>query len=259
MLAEAFNYYWRILVTAISFLVFGIGGLTFQVILPLLIILVWNRQRRINSARWLIHNGFKLFVGMMHRIGVMTYEVHGLEKLDRRGLLILANHPSLIDVVILMSLVKYPDCVVKAGLWSNLFTQAPVRAAGFISNATGADLIERCIQSVQSGNNLIIFPEGTRTPRSGKMQFQRGAANIAIRGTINVTPVVIRNNPQLLAKGDTWYRVPVRKPHFEILIQDDIRVTPFIEKTAEPTLAVRDYTNHLHHYFSQEVSRNGCA
>lgn len=259
MRAEGLNYYWRVLVTGISFSVFGIGGLAFQVILPLLFILVWSRRFRIDCARWLIHNGFKLFVGMMHRIGVMTYEVHGLEKLNRRGLLILANHPSLIDVVILMSLVRHPDCVVKAGLWSNLFTQAPVRAAGFISNAIGADLVERCIESVHAGNNLIIFPEGTRTPRSGKMQFQRGAANIAIRGTINVTPVVIRNHPQLLAKGDAWYRVPVRKPHFEILVQDDIQVAPFMEKTAEATLAVRDYTNHLYHYFSQEVSRNGCA
>jgi hypothetical protein len=42
--------------------------------------------------------------------------------------MIIANHPSLIDVVFLIGLVRQANCVVKQSLWENPFTRGPVRA-----------------------------------------------------------------------------------------------------------------------------------
>ena len=74
------------------------------------------------------------------------------------GLLILANHPSLIDVVFLISFVRHADCIVKAALAHNPFMRGPIRAAGFITNGDGAGLLEDCVKSLRGGNNLIVFP-----------------------------------------------------------------------------------------------------
>lgn len=248
------DLYWRIVATGLCFSTFGLGGLLLRVLVfPLLRLMVWNRQRRALIAKWLIHQSFRVFVGLMATVGVISYEVRGREKLKRDGLLILANHPSLIDVVFLISFVSRADCIVKGTLARNPFTRGPVRAAGFACNDSGAGLVEDCIASVRSGNNLVIFPEGTRTPLSGEARLQRGAANIAVRGGIDITPVRIRCSPPMLTKGVKWYRVPERRAHFVIEVCDDIRVRDFTEGCAGEALAARRLTDHLTEYFSMET------
>ena len=178
-------------------------------------------QRR---ARALIRISFATHIGIMHRLGVMTYEIHGLERLQRRGLLVLANHPTLVDVVLLVSRLPHADCVVKSKLANNPFTRGPVRATGYICNDNGAGLVDDCIASVRAGYNLLVFPEGTRTPGGEVLgPLQRGAANIAVRGGFDVTPVVIRCEPRTLGKGEKWYRVPARRFHLSVAVLPDVR------------------------------------
>lgn len=196
----------------------------------------------------------------MHRLGVLSYELHGIERLDRRGLLVLANHPTLIDVVFLVSLIPQADCIVKSRLLANPFTRGPVRATGYVCNDSGAGLVEDCIRTVHSGRNLVIFPEGTRTPRGQALgPLQRGAANIAVRGGIDVTPVLVTCQPRTLGKGEKWYRVPSRRFHVRIEVLPDIPVAPFLDGAAAEALAARRLTESLDHYFKTELSRVGAA
>ncbi len=255
-MADQVERYWRVCATGLCFSSFGLGGLLMRVLLfPLLRLVVWQRQRRTDLARQVIHWALRAFVGLMHGLGVMSSEIRGAEKLRRHGLLIVANHPSLIDVVLLMSLVERADCIVKAALSRNVFTRGPVRGAGYICNDSGAGLIEDAIASVRAGNNLIIFPEGTRSQQNGPMRLQRGAANVAVRGAINLTPVRIRCSSAFLSKGAKWYLVPTRRVHFVIEVGDDLPVQPFIDACATEPLATRRLTEHLAAYFSPETSR----
>ncbi|MBE3023122.1 1-acyl-sn-glycerol-3-phosphate acyltransferase [Janthinobacterium sp. BJB1] len=242
---------WRIFATGLSFAAFGVGGLLLRVLVfPMLHVLVWRREARIAGARAIIRWSFRFYIGLMRLLGVLRYDLRGLDKLERGGLLILANHPTLIDTIFLMAYVKQADCIVKSDLWNNPFTRGPVRAAGYINNTGGAELVEACLASLARGNNLIIFPEGTRTPRSGEILLKRGAANIAVRGRRDVTPVLIRCLPRTLGKGEQWWRVPARRAHFEIAVQDDLAIDEFTGGGASDVLAARTLTNHLQHYFS---------
>lgn len=253
---ERVSLYWRVFATGLSFAVFGIGGLLLRVLLfPLLNFLVRHRQQRVMLARAVIRFSFRGFVGLMHTVGVLRYEIIGRARLERTGLLILANHPTLIDTVFLMAFVKHADCIVKSALWNNPFTSGPVRAAGYINNTDNGqdvDLITNCIASLKDGNNLIVFPEGTRTPRCGAIALKRGAANIAVRGARNVTPVVIRCEPMTLGKGDPWWRVPPRFVRFRIEVHDDIPIERFISGETTNVIAARHLTNHLQNYFITE-------
>ena len=245
--------YWRVAATGISFAAFGIGGLLLRVLVfPLLQLVVRERQRRIAAARTIIRLAFRGFVGLMRGLGVLDYEFIGRERLERGGQLILANHPTLIDTIFLMAFVKRADCIVKSHLWNNPFTSGPVRAAGYISNESGAELVDACIASLRAGNNLIIFPEGTRTPAGGAISLKRGAANIAVRGARAVTPVVIGCQPPTLGKGDKWWRVPDRFVQFRLEVKDDIEIARFIEGGASEVMAVRHLTDHLQQFFTGE-------
>ncbi len=248
---KTLNRLWRILATGFCFAAFGLGGLFLRIfIFPLLCFFPKNKQGRI--AKTIIQISFYSFIQLMWLLGILTYKIHNPEKLKRNGLLIIANHPSLIDVVFLMSLIKQPDGVVKSALRRNTFTHGPVKAAEFICNDSGQDFIDAAIKSIHKGNNFVIFPEGTRTPKNGIINLQRGAANIAVRGEINITPVTIRCNPPTLAKGDPWYHVPSRPMHYDIEVHDDINIESMYRGIA-PTLAVRQLTDHLTSYFTTKT------
>ena len=250
---ERINYCWRVFATGLSFVSFGIGGIFLRVLVfPLLNFFIWNNQKRTIFARRIIRFTFSTFVGLMRGLGVLRYEVIGKQRLERNGLLILANHPTLIDTVFLMSLVGRADCIVKGGLWNNPFTRGPVRAAGYINNDQGADVVANCIASLSTGNNLIIFPEGTRTPSSGVISLKRGAANIAARGRYNITPVLISCNPMTLGKGERWWRVPARFAQFRIEVKEDIEIDQFISNGVSEVMAARQLTQYLEHYFIEE-------
>ena len=255
-MAERLDRYWRVIATAVCFSSFGLGGLILRVVaFPGLRLLVWRPAPRAVAAKWMLHHLLRCFVALMRLTGVLSLEVHGLEKLKRRGLLIVANHPSLVDVVFLMSFVQRADCIVKSALRRNPFTRGPVVAAGFIANDSGSGLVEDCVASLRQGNNLIIFPEGTRTPLKGALPLQRGAANVAVRGEFDITPVRIRCHPPMLTKGVPWYQVPPKRGHFVIEVCDDIAVQPFLAPGRSAAISTRLLTDHLTEYFSLEIHR----
>lgn len=248
------NYHWRRLATGSAFAFFGIGGaLLWLVVFPALNVFVRDKEKRGSLARLVVHSTFVLFIGYMHRIGILTYEIKGLPRLQRPGLLILANHPTLIDIVFLISLLRNADCVVRSGLAKNMATRGPVGATGYISNDNGAELIADCIKSVKSGKSLVIFPEGSRSKPEHLLPFQRGAANIAIRGRLSITPVLIKCSPPTLSKGLQWYTIPSRRFHVSIEVLPDIPVDRFCVDTE--ALAARKLTDYLTDFFTTELNR----
>lgn len=248
------NYHWRRLATGTAFSLFGIGGaLLWLVVFPALHLLIRDKEKRGSTARLVVHKSFALFVGYMYRTGILTYEIKGLENLHRPGLLILANHPTLIDIVFLISLLENADCVVRSGLAKNIATRGPVLATGYISNDNGAELVDSCIKSVKSGKNLVIFPEGSRSKPDRLLPFQRGAANIAVRGKLDITPVLIKCTPPTLSKGLGWYNIPSRRFHVSIEVLPDIPVESFCVDTE--ALAARKLTEYLTDFFTTELKR----
>ncbi len=155
-------------------------------------------------------------------------------------------------MVCLISLLPNADCVVKRAVACNPFMRGPVRAAGYISNDDGAGLVDDCVAAVHAGGTLVIFPEGTRSVPGQPPRLQRGAANIAVRGRLDITPVRITCSPPTLTKGQKWYRVPSRRFHVRLQIGEDIPIAPFLAEDDSPrgdALAARRVTEHLSRYF----------
>jgi len=256
MLKQSFNYYWRLLATGISFTVFGLGGVFLRVLIfPLLGLLAANQQQKQAwSQRW-IHYSFYIFIGLMHRIGIMTYEINGLDRLNRPGQLIIANHPTLIDIVFLISRISTANCIVKEKLWHNPFTKGPVVNAGYISNGNPEKMIAESVACLKSGGTMIIFPEGTRSVYGTKYKFQRSAARIALQANTVVTPVTLSCYPSTLTKAEKWYQISERRFHLVMQVDDDIVLDDFL--SIEPkTIAVRRFNRYLLNYFEKQRECN---
>lgn len=253
------NYYWRVFATGLSFSVFGLGGVVIGgVVLPSLLVLHRDRNTRQAKAQQLIHRSFAGFVALMRRLGIMTYEIQGLEKLSAsRGEIIVANHPTLVDVVMLISILSRADCIVKKSLWQNPFTRGPVQAAGYILNDDSNRLIDECVQRLQTGEaSLIIFPEGTRTVKGQRLNdFQRGAANIAVRAGASFRPVIIRCQPSTLSKNEKWYQVPSRPFHVTIDVREPLPMTAILQESTSSSMAARRVNEVLYRYFDEELEK----
>jgi 1-acyl-sn-glycerol-3-phosphate acyltransferase len=193
----------------------------------------------------------------MRASGVLQLTVIGPEKLaGLNNSLIIANHPCLIDVVLIISLLRKTGCIVKQSLWRNPFLNGVVSSAGYIKNSADPEsLIAECVEYLYGGSPLIIFPEGTRTTPGMPLKFHRGAANIALRSRKTITPVIISCNPPSLLKNEKWYHVPhSERVHITLRVGDTINVNPFIEDNM--SVASRRLTRFLENYFQREISSN---
>lgn len=255
------NYLWRVAATGFSFASFGIGGVALGgLVAPLVNLSTQNPNLRQQRTQKVIQHSFKGFTEMMVKLGIMTYEIEGLEKLQHsRQELVIANHPTLVDVVMLIGLMEQANCVVKHALWSNPFTKGPVQNAGYILNAGSEQFIHDCVEKLTTDQaaSLLIFPEGTRTAKDELLnEFQRGAANIAIRAQVPIRPVLIRCTPSTLTKNEKWYHVPAQPFHIHVTVLDAIQVNDLLDDATVSPKNVRHLNHQLHQFFNQELSQN---
>jgi 1-acyl-sn-glycerol-3-phosphate acyltransferase len=231
VLTRAISYAWRVPATGFAFAVLGVGGLVIALtVFP--VIAVSSRDYRVRERRGqaIIRASFRAFVLMLQLLGIIRLEVIGRERLAAcRGALVIANHPTLLDVVLLISLVPNAQCVVKHQLLHNWFLGPIVRAAGYIRNDLESDaFIDRCRHTLGAGNNLIIFPEGTRSVPGQPTRLRRGFANIALLVPADLQIVRISCDPITLLKGSTWYDIPERRASFRVTIDEVVAAADFM-------------------------------
>ena len=157
----------------------------------------------------------------------LSYDFQGRERLGLPGQLVIANHPTLIDVVFIVAFTPAPTCVVKVAVFENPFMRLVVRAAGYIRNAPTDAMIAQAVGALRAGDTVVMFPEGTRTRPGRPMEFHRGAASVAIQGAARLTPVYITVDQPFLHKSQPWYRVPARPPHICIRVGQDVELGPY--------------------------------
>lgn len=232
---------WRLFGTAFSFAIFGLGGLVLALtVFPVYNLLIRDRDRRAALAQQTVHVIWRVYVRIMAATGAMTYDFQGADILRReRGTLIVANHPTLLDIVFIMSCMERSQCVVKAGVWRNPFMRGVVTAANYIPNFDDPEkLLNDCVAALEAGNNLVIFPEGSRTKPGQKRKYQRGFAYIALRAQAPIRLVTVTCTPPTLRKGEPWYSIPKQRPHWTIRVHE--RIDPReMSDNPEPAIAVR--------------------
>jgi 1-acyl-sn-glycerol-3-phosphate acyltransferase len=223
------DFYWlRLPATGLCFLVFGFAALLIGLlVLPVVRVFSLGGGRGQRRARAIVGGGLRWFVGFMRFVGVLRYCLHGFEKLGQPGQVIVANHPTLIDVAFLLGFVPNANCIVKSALFAHPVTRGAVTAAGYIPNAPADEMIHRAEQSLRDGQCLVIFPEGTRTAPGEAARLQRGAANVALRAASTLTPVFITCDPPTLSKNEPWYRIPARRARFTIRVGENIELAAF--------------------------------
>lgn len=145
----------------------------------------------------------------------LTWTVEGAEVftgLGEQPALIVANHASHLDATVLLcalpAAVRERTVVTAAAdyffesTWRGLstalaFGTVPIDRSGGAPSTTPVDLL-------RDGWNLVIFPEGTRSPDGARARFKLGAAYLAINTGVPVVPVGLRGTFAAMPRGRSW-------------------------------------------------------
>jgi len=142
-------------------------------------------------------------------LAAVKVEVNGLDNIPQDASVVIANHASYIDGVLLQAYLPPRFSYVIKGEMQD----APV--IGFLLRRIGSKFVERfessgsardarnLLKAAKTGESLAFFPEGTFIARPGLGKFRRGAFAAAIRAGMPLVPVVISGSRQIM-RGETF-------------------------------------------------------
>ncbi len=157
-----------------------------------------------------------------HLAGIRT-TVTGMDKLPPGHCVVVANHASYVDGIVLQAFLPPRFSYVIKGEMQN------VPVAGFLLRRLGAHFVDRfsaggsardarsLLRAADNGDSLAFFPEGTFTPQPGLAAFRGGAFAAATRASVPLVPVVIRGTRQILPAesmlpGRAHLRIDILEP-----------------------------------------------
>lgn len=220
---------YQLLAYYVTLLLFGLGGLELS-LLSLLLGWLPATPRTERFFQRLIHRHFAACRWCWARARLVTIRYHGFERLPP-GVVLVANHPALIDIVCLLARIPEAICIFKPAIRRNPILGAAARRAGYLGSDGGHDLVRSGAEKVAGGHRLIVFPEGTRTPPGQPLlPFKPGFVLIAQRARAPIQLVRITTDSDVLTKGRTWWRLPKFPAHI------DVRLGPLLPA---PAIGVR--------------------
>lgn len=228
----------KIIRAFIPFFIFGLMCMLGNIIFIIFLVTMLYKTNFIkNISRDIVMVSWRLFLYLIRYFKWIDFEKMNVNK-HLESCLIIANHPTLLDVVFLISFIRRSNCIVKKELKNNIFLYPAIKCSHYITNEFDEEFLDKCITVLKNKENLIIFPEGTRTV--DKINVHKGVAYIGIHGAEKIIPYYINVSPKCLGKYDKWYNLP-NNIHYNIEILKEISIKDF-ENDKVSSLRVR----HLH-------------
>jgi len=139
-------------------------------------------------------------------------QVNGLDEPIALDGVIVANHASYLDVVVLMAVIPVDfRFVAKQALTRYPVIGTVIRKAGYLTiekagisdRLAGAEEVGR---RLREGERLMIFPEGTFVRAPGLLPFRLGAFRAAVDAGRPIVPIAITGTRQVLPDGRWLFR-----------------------------------------------------
>lgn len=191
----------------------------------------------------------KWYLGLLSRWGLLEAEFSGFEEASSwRGSIIAANHPSLFDAILMISILPDVRCIMNSRLLSDPVMSGAPKLCGYIRNDTRFSMIRDSCKTLSSGQNLLIFPEGTRSTGNPIGTFRHGYALAAMRCAAPIRTVLIECDTDYLGRSFSFFRrtndCPVR-----------FRVTTGSVFRAEENESSRNLSARIEKYFTCSLRR----
>lgn len=227
----------RTFLTGGAFLLFFIVGASLSyAVLPLARLGAGSPERAAARCRRIVARAWVAFHDYMRLCGLLHYDPRATRlALPSTGAVIVANHPTLVDVTALVSACPDLVFVAKRDIFRSPLVGRLLRYCGQIESGpgvfSGAAVVEDALAHLRRGCSVLVFPEGTRSPRNAIGPFLSGAFEIASRARLPLVPLLIRCDPPALMRGQHWHDIPERE------VRLTVTQLPLLAPPADPARA----------------------
>ena len=222
----------RALIVLLEMIIFAIGGLFIGVfIIPISTLKYKGLEHRKFCAN-VVHKSWKFFSKLICKLGTIKTNTNG-DFTNITNSVIVANHPSLIDIVLLIGLIPNCLCLAKKELLKNPIMHNIVKYLYIINDVDLDEFQNETKEALENGFNIVIFPTGTRTLPDEELKIHKGSAQIAINANVDIIPITIKADYPILIKNHFPLDVNNKTITFEITKKDNIKISDY--KTSDIT------------------------
>ena len=230
----------RVVLTALAFTGFFTGGLLLSwTVLPLIALFSRDRLVRARRCQRVLRAAFRVFHGYMRWVRILHFDPRAVRvTLPDGPCVIIANHPTLVDVTALVTVLREVTVVAKPAMYRSFLVGPLLRFCFHIEGARepmadGARVLQDCLDRLAQGLPVLMFPEGTRSPIGGLGRFKRGAFELAARAKVPLVRFGIRCEPAVLSRQHPWWTTPSRVPYLTIEQLPTLAIAAFDAHAAE--------------------------
>ena len=214
-------------------------------------VLIWAATRPFDPRLRALHL-FTCFWGSLYTWANPAWPVRlsGREKIRRdEAYVMVANHQSLLDILVLFRLFVHFKWVAKAELFRIVCIGWNMSLNRYIRLRRGdpgsiKQMMDDAERTLAEGSSLMIFPEGTRSPDGHLKAFKHGAFTLALRGKVPLLPIVVEGTSNALPK-----RGFILQGRHAI----SVRVLPEIPYESFAGESVEELTDEVHELFLREL------
>lgn len=216
----------RAVIVILEMFIFAIGGLFIGlVIIPLSTLKYKDLEHRKFCAN-VIHKTWKFFSNLLYKLGTIKVSSNG-DFTNISGKVIVANHPSLLDIVFLIGLIPNCLCLAKKELLKNPIMHKIVKHLYIINDVDLDEFQNETKKALENGFNIIIFPTGTRTLPNEKLKIHKGSAQIAINANVDIIPITIESDYPILKKNHFPLDAGSKLINFKLTRKNDIKIEDY--------------------------------
>jgi 1-acyl-sn-glycerol-3-phosphate acyltransferase len=149
---------------------------------------------------------FRIFFRYAPGVGAIDLQQHADYDPDSRYIYV-ASHESWLDYPLMGSYITdLFHLTNKKRAFSWLLR--PIAGLLGVMDGIGINALHSLLQKLREGSNVLIFPEGSRSPDGALLPFKKGAFSLALQSGVAIVPVVISGTRHLVPKGSfSWRKV----------------------------------------------------
>ena len=189
--------------TVLLFLLFFIGCIFLRVLIAVLYLVPVRKSSKQRLVCRLIQITCKGI--LLLATAVKKEHINKANERFQPPAIIIANHQSFIDILVLLSLSSKILMVTNHWVWHSPFFGAIIRYVDFYYIGEGYEqYMERMRKKVKEGYSIAIFPEGTRTYNGKMKRFHKGAFYLAETLQLDILPILLYGNNKIIAKAQPF-------------------------------------------------------
>ncbi len=179
-------------------------------------------DRRARRLQRIMMAAFGSMHTLLRWLQILDFDVRRVEgEIPVSACVLVSNHPTLTDISALIATEGNLVFPVKSALFRSFWARPLLgQARYFAGSGPGAldagPFIDDAVDRLERGYRVIIFPEGTRSPRKGLHPFGRSAFEIACRAGVPIIPLVITCTPRWLWQERSFLDPPRALPRLRI-------------------------------------------